>query len=61
MSVKRLYGIGMRWLALTTLLLSRDAGEGSPEPRARAFQYGRSCVSSYFLSAPKLRERRGPG
>ena len=35
------------------LPLSRVAGEGRPEPRASAFQCSRSCVSSYFLSAPK--------
>ena len=35
------------------LPLSRDAGEGRPELRARAFQCGRRCVSAYILSAPE--------
>ena len=35
------------------------AGEGRPEPRARAFQCGRSCVSSYILSAPEATPERG--
>ena len=45
--------------ALTPGPSPAHAGEGRPEPRARAFQCGRSCVSSYILSAPK--PARGEG
>ena len=60
-SVYRREGLGTPWSPSPPAPLPH-AGEGRPEPRARAFQCSRSCVRSYILLfCPPLNAHAGEG